>query len=79
MAVGAVATDINKGVWENPQALKDLDAGIPLHRMGTADEIASVARSLLDPENSYMTGNTVTVDGGLLLTRGYGCPKPYGE
>jgi enoyl-[acyl-carrier-protein] reductase (NADH) len=36
----------------------------PLRRAGTADEIASVVAFLLSEESSYMTGETVSVDGG---------------
>jgi NAD(P)-dependent dehydrogenase (short-subunit alcohol dehydrogenase family) len=79
MAVGAVDTDITRDVSENPETLRAVNAGIPLHRMGNPDEIGVVACLLLRGDNSYMTGSTVTVDGGLLLNRGYGNPKPYGN
>jgi NAD(P)-dependent dehydrogenase (short-subunit alcohol dehydrogenase family) len=36
----------------------------PLRRAGTTDEIASVVAFLLSDESSYMTGETVSVDGG---------------
>ncbi len=39
---------------------------IPLGRMGTADDIASVALFLASDQARYMTGHTVAVDGGLL-------------
>ena len=37
---------------------------VPLGRPGTTDEIAVAALFLADPENSYMTGHILTVDGG---------------
>ena len=37
---------------------------IPLGRPGTVDEIAIAALFLADPENSYMNGHILTVDGG---------------
>jgi len=37
---------------------------IPLGRPGTVDEIAVAALFLADPENSYMNGHILTVDGG---------------
>ncbi len=40
-------------------------AGIPLRRPGTAAEVAAVIALLLAPENTYMTGSVLTVDGGL--------------
>lgn len=42
---------------------------VPLDRPGTVDEIAVAALFLADPENSYMTGHTLVVDGG--WTAGY--------
>ena len=42
---------------------------VPLGRPGTTDEIAVAALFLADPENSYMTGHVLTVDGG--WTAGY--------
>jgi NAD(P)-dependent dehydrogenase (short-subunit alcohol dehydrogenase family) len=41
-----------------------LDSGVPLHRLGTADEVAAVAVFLASSDASYLTGTAVTVDGG---------------
>ncbi|MCI4364588.1 MAG: SDR family oxidoreductase [Thermoplasmata archaeon] len=40
---------------------------IPMHRMGTPDEIARVALFLATPLSAYMTGALVVVDGGYLV------------
>jgi NAD(P)-dependent dehydrogenase (short-subunit alcohol dehydrogenase family) len=46
-----------------------LDSGrIPLRRPGAPSEIASMALALGTPDCSYMTGQTLLVDGGLNLT-----------
>lgn len=42
---------------------------IPLHRFGTTKDIANAALFLVAPENDYVTGSVVTVDGG--WTAGY--------
>ncbi|SFC76214.1 SDR family NAD(P)-dependent oxidoreductase [Spirosoma endophyticum] len=78
LAIGAVQTDINRGVWENPAFLQEVADGIPAGRLGQPEEIANVLVDLI-ASGSYMTGSTITIDGGLLLMRGYGKPKPYGD
>lgn len=49
------------------QALKAFTARIPLRRMGTPDDIGKVAVFLASSASDYMTGETVVVDGGVLL------------
>jgi 3-oxoacyl-[acyl-carrier protein] reductase len=44
------------------------EAGVPLRRKGTPDEIAAVVRLLVGPEAGYVTGQTVHVNGGAFLT-----------
>jgi len=41
-----------------------LDAGVPLRRLGSADEVAAVIVFLASPDASYLTGAAVPVDGG---------------
>lgn len=41
-----------------------MESGIPVGRMGQADELASLATWLLSPVSGYVTGQTITHDGG---------------
>jgi 3-oxoacyl-[acyl-carrier protein] reductase len=41
---------------------------LPLRRAGRPEEIAGVAAFLAGPDSSYMTGQVLTVDGGLTIT-----------
>lgn len=76
LVVGAIETDITQAVRDNPDLLKTVNEGIPMGRFGQPDEIAAVVTDLLASGN-YMTGASITIDGGLLLMRGYGKPEKY--
>jgi 3-oxoacyl-[acyl-carrier protein] reductase len=52
---------------EPPQVVQErLRAEIPLKRIGTVDDIASLVALLVSPRGSYITGTAIQVDGGLL-------------
>jgi glucose 1-dehydrogenase len=76
IALGAFQTDITASVWQNPALLKEVNDGIPLGRFGLPQEAAAIVVDLL-ASGSYLTGASLTLDGGLLLMRGYGKPSPY--
>ncbi|GFO53987.1 glucose-1-dehydrogenase [Geomonas sp. Red276] len=65
VAPGAVETDINRPVWTDPKGKRDLLDKIPLRRLGTPEEIASLVVVLLSDRASYLTGRTVYIDGGM--------------
>ncbi|MDE1939166.1 MAG: SDR family oxidoreductase [Alphaproteobacteria bacterium] len=67
VAPGAIKTPINANVWQDPKGLSDLDAKIPMNRVGEPDEIGHVIAFLCSDLAGYMTGLTVAVDGGMLL------------
>ena len=66
IAPGAIATPINKALLENKPLLDALLKNIPLGRMGTSEEVASVAAFLASDEAAYVTGSTYFIDGGLI-------------
>ena len=49
------------------QAKKDFIARQPMGRIGTAEEVASMAIYLASDESSFTTGNTFSVDGGISI------------
>ena len=63
---GSIDTEMMAGVNANPEALKTALSRTPLGRVGTADEIASTVAFLVSDKASYITGETIYVDGGRL-------------
>lgn len=50
---------------QNEQRRKGVELRVPLKRQGVAEEIAGTVLFLASPEASYITGQTICVDGGL--------------
>ena len=61
---GTIATPMTRGVQEDPAAVARVVSRTPLQRLGRPEEIASVAAFLASDDASYMTGQTLFVDGG---------------
>jgi NAD(P)-dependent dehydrogenase (short-subunit alcohol dehydrogenase family) len=68
IAPGLVRTDFARALWENPDMLKNSTARTPLGRIGEPDEIAGAAILLASPAGSFVTGQTIVVDGGATIT-----------
>lgn len=64
IAPGLVKTDFARALWENPDTLKLVTKGTPLRRIGEPHEIAGAAVYLASPASTFMTGQTMIVDGG---------------
>jgi len=63
IAPGLIETDFASGLPEIRK--KDFEKFCPIGRMGTPDEIAKFAAFIVSDLNSYMTGETVVISGGL--------------
>jgi NAD(P)-dependent dehydrogenase (short-subunit alcohol dehydrogenase family) len=64
IAPGLVKTDFARALWENPDTLKAVTRGTPMRRIGEPHEIAGAAVFLASPASTFMTGQTIVVDGG---------------
>ena len=66
---GPIETPIYGRMGMSPEAVQQMAQGVlaqtPMHRFGSADEVARVAMFLASTESSYITGNEIAVDGGL--------------
>ncbi|MCZ8086988.1 MAG: SDR family NAD(P)-dependent oxidoreductase [Brevundimonas sp.] len=67
IAPGLVQTDFAKYLWENPEILKTVTEPAPLKRIGQPHEIAGAAVYLASPASTFMTGQTLVVDGGVTI------------
>ncbi len=64
---GATITRINRAWVDDPAKRAEVERHIPMGRSGTAEEMAAVTAFLCSEEASYITGQTLYVDGGLPL------------
>ena len=64
IAPGTIATELAISATAQPDVLEKTLSRIPAGRLGEPDEIASVACFLASDDASYMTGQTIFVDGG---------------
>ena len=67
IAPGLVDTKLTKVTTEHPQRLAAALERIPLGRLGTPADMAGVALFLASPLAAYVLGQTIVVDGGLIL------------
>ena len=63
---GSIDTDMMAGVNANPEAMARVMSRTPLGRVGSAREIGDVVAFLVSKKASYITGETIYVDGGRL-------------
>jgi len=67
IAPGMILTPMNAKAVADAQYRKSLEADVPLGRAGRADEVAKLAAYLASEAGDYITGATLTIDGGLSL------------
>lgn len=64
---GIIKTAFARALWENPDILKDVESNAPLGRIGVPDEVAGVAVMLAAPAGAFITGQHITMDGGVTM------------
>ncbi len=70
VAPGIIDDELMSFITAGGPLLDDYLAQMPLGRVGTVDDVAAAVRYLLGPESSFVTGETLGIDGGHHLRRG---------
>ena len=70
IAPGLVRTDFARALWENPDIYAATVRNYPLRRIGEPSELAGAAIFLASAAGSFVTGQTIVVDGGATITGG---------
>ncbi|MBW5482982.1 SDR family NAD(P)-dependent oxidoreductase [Streptomyces bambusae] len=63
---GYIVTEMFRSVVPDPADREPLRAEVPLGRLGGAEDVAETVAFLLSPRSSYITGQDIGVDGGLV-------------
>ncbi len=67
IAPGLIKTDFARALWEDEAMLARRNSSTPLRRIGEPDEIAGAAVFLASSAGSFMTGQTLVIDGGVTI------------
>ncbi|MSP68584.1 MAG: SDR family oxidoreductase [Alphaproteobacteria bacterium] len=70
IAPGLVRTDFARVLWENPEARAKALRSYPIGRLGEPEDIAGAAVFLAARAGSFVTGQTLVVDGGNTISVG---------
>ena len=62
-----IKTDFARALWEDADMLKERMSTTPMRRIGEPDEIAGAAVFLASQAGSYVTGQSLVVDGGVTI------------
>ena len=65
VAPGFIETNMNDVLKDDVK--QEIAKNIPLKRMGTAQDVANVVKFLASDDSSYITGQVINVDGGMLM------------
>jgi len=64
VAPSMVKTKFSQPLWDDPETLKEIEAGIPLGRLAEPSDIVGSVLFLASDASSFITGHTIIVDGG---------------
>ena len=69
LAIGLTDTEMAQAAFDRwgPETTDRIIQGIPLRRIGTAEEVAEFACFMMGPACSYLTGKVLQLDGGQII------------
>jgi NAD(P)-dependent dehydrogenase (short-subunit alcohol dehydrogenase family) len=67
LAPGIIKTDFAKALYEDPSVEKHVTKQYPIGRLGVVDDVAGVAVMLAARAGSFITGQTIVIDGGTTI------------
>ena len=76
VAPGFVDGGMSEAIYADPEARATRTGAVPLGRLGECDDIANVVRFLCSEDASYITGQNLVVDGGVLSAPLANLPRP---
>jgi len=76
IAPGLILAGMSDPIYADPEIREARESKVPLGRLGTADDIASLVVFLASTESSYITGQNILVDGGVTMSMIANLPRP---
>jgi NAD(P)-dependent dehydrogenase (short-subunit alcohol dehydrogenase family) len=70
MQPGIIDNELMAAITAGGPVLESYLENIPLHRVGSVGDVGALARFLIGPESSWITGQCISVDGGQSLRKG---------
>ena len=67
IAPGLIKTDFARALWEDPVRIEAANKSVPLRRIGEPHEIAGAVVFLGSDASTFMTGQTIVLDGGVTI------------
>jgi NAD(P)-dependent dehydrogenase (short-subunit alcohol dehydrogenase family) len=67
LAPGIIKTDFAKALYEDPEIERQATKQYPIGRLGVVDDVAGVAVMLASRAGSFITGQTIVIDGGTTI------------